>query len=330
MKKYIVLSLCVFLSITASASIHNAAGRSNGLLRFIAETEGVRDIALNIVMSKRCERYLPEASIDACQESVTRMLRTLDYDILLNPDSTPQLLHQDDPESFVFVSFKTQLKNLLNGEDTKAYLEMINMKLTRFMTGADPVPANLWTASVEFYGSAKLATTSLATLFQDTSTNKLHIAWLDRSRTRGNQFFAENKELLSRIIDTVNFIMDTSDSRYRELFYPPAIQGFINRNIYHFYVPSYLSMKLHEQGMSKAEALMGPLMLTLTYEFITSASDLRYVLNDPQKVSPQSRMDIFGGYAGGRLGVNREIQKFADVSAAFEKGTNEGVALLLK
>jgi hypothetical protein len=329
MKKYLVISLCVFFSLPAHTKDNNAARRSNGLLRFLAETEGVRDIALSLVMNTRCDRYLAKEST-ACQESVTHQLRALDYDVLLNPDSTPQLLDQNNPKSFVFVAFKNQLKQLLNREDTNAYLQMINSKLTRFMTGEDPVPANLWTASVAFYGSEKFAITSLATLFQDTSINKLHLAWLERSNTRGNEFFTENKELLSRVIDTINFIMDSAESHYRTLFYPPSVQGLINRNIYHFYVPYYVTMKLIEQGMKRTHALMGPLMLTLTYEFMTSAPDLRYVFQDPPKVSQQSKMDIYGGYAGGRLGAERPLASFRDVSAAFDKGTTQGVAALLK
>lgn len=319
----------LFLTLNCQAyDTATAAMRSNGLLRFIAKSESMRDFGLFTVMYTRCKRYVAKSQVDACQDSVEKLIKTLDYDLLFNNKREAILVNDFDPESFVFVAFKSKLIQLLNDAKTTAYLTMINDKLTRFMTGQDSEPANLYNASLEFYGNEKLAVTALAALFQDTSMNRLHIAWLEKSQTRASVQFVENKDLLSRIIQTINFIMDTSEANYRVMFYPPKIQKFINRNIYHFYVPYYAALTM-KSSMRAEDAVKGPLMLTLSYEFITSAADMRYLFDDPEQISAQSTLDIYGGYAGGRMGAGMNFIDLGTMDAAFKASTIKGVKSLL-
>ena len=323
------LLLCVLFTSSAFAVDATAIRRSNRLLRFIAKQTGLRDFALYYVMTDRCSRYLSFSDADNCSQSVSRTLALLDYDLVMSK-TLPLLLDEKDPESFVFVAFKKELIRSLSSPDVGAYLKLVNEKLNRFMTGEGKVPANLWQITTAYFKSEKTASMILATLFQDTSNNKLHLSWLETKRIKGSGPFQENKELLARVIETINFIMDTSESHYRTIFYPPQIQKMINRNIYHFYVPLYLSQTISDEGYRKLDSAMGPLMLTLSYEFITAATDLRYLFKDPTSVTQQSLLDIYGGYSGGRFGATLPVKDFASVSEAFVTSTTKGIDSLLK
>jgi hypothetical protein len=331
MKKISLVFLCIFLSNLARADEYTAIRRSNGLLRFIAKHETLRDFALFSVMAVRCTRYVLNGEASNCEDAVDEQIALLDYDLLVSSSGNAILENLRDPESYVFIAFKKNTIDLLNKKETGTYLHLIQDRLTRFQTGADPTATNLWETSVHFFGSESLAIKVMAALFQDTSINKLHLAYLERSGTRGSMYFEENKELLTQVINTINIIMDSSEAHYRTMFYPPKLQGLINRNIYHFYVPMYLGSALRERGVSAMNAAAAPVMLTLAYEFITSSRDLSYVYSDPTVVTdPQSLLDIFSGYAGARMGANLEFSMRESVEGAFKHSTASGVTLLLK
>ncbi len=331
MKNISLVFLCIFLANLAHADENTATRRSNGLLRFIAKHESIRDFALYTVMYARCTRYLATNDANACAQAVDEQITLLNYDLLVTSGGQAILANLRDPESFVFIAFKKNTIDLLNKKEIGTYLQFIQDKLTRFQTGADPVPANIWDSTVHYFGSEKVATKVMAALFQDTSANKLHIAYLERSNTRGSVYFEGNKELLSQVIDTINVIMDSSEDHYRSMFYPSKLMNFINRNIYHFYVPMYLASGLRDAGVSPLQSATAPIMLTLVYEFITSARDLTYVLNDPAVVTNrQSLMDIFAGYSGARMGAGLGFLFRESVEDAFGRSTSSGVTLLLK
>lgn len=293
---------------------------NNDFLKFVAQNQGLRQLALFVVMEERCYKYFPEAKAKVCALSSKKTLSLLDFDLILN---------DADTRSFVFVAFQKEFLRLLGEKSTETYLNLINEKLNRFLTGEDRVPANLWETSVKYFGSKRLAALALAALFQDTSMRKLHLAWIDRKGIQGTPLFQQNKELLDRVIETVNFIMDSTDVEYRTLFYPEGVSKIVNRNVYHFYVPLYLALGIEESGMKKEDAVLGPLMMTLSYEFITAAPDLRYLFADPAKVAEASLLDIFAGYAGGRTGVTIPLMKFDQVKEAFAQSTKSGVTSLL-
>ncbi len=162
---------------------------------------------------------------------------------------------------------------------------------------------------------------------------KLHLAYLERANTQGNMAFQSNKELLNRVIDTINLILDSSEENYRGLFYPQEIQADINRNIYHFYVPLLLSKSLELEGITSQFAYTAALMLTLSYEFITSANDYRYFYNDPERIEGLHKLkDIFGGYCGSNIGVRgmNFNKSFEVIRASFGRSTRDSVELLLK
>ena len=115
--------------------------------------------------------------------------------------------------------------------------------MTKFLIGEKKSTPNLWTLTLNFYGNEFEAARALAVLFQDTSHVKLHLAYLEMSGVQGTtSWFDANRELLNRTIDTMNMVLDANGENFQALFYPPAVQAKLHRTIYHFYVPTYLSM----------------------------------------------------------------------------------------
>ncbi len=332
MKITLFLSLLVFCSSLFAAENNSALRRSNGLLKFIAVLEGPRDFALATVIGNRCGRYMAPEGKAPCKASVKKMIEVLDYDIIVSYDKNKKVDETWNPRSFVFVAFKTNLITLLSNQKTAIYLNDLNQRLYAYLIGEKSQP-NVWDITKLHYKTDYLTAMAMATLFQDTSMMKLHLAYLQRANTQGNINFQSNKELLSRVIDTINLILDSSEANYRGLFYPKEIQADLNRNIYHFYVPLFLSKSLEREGIERKYAYAAALMLTLSYEFITSANDYRFILKDPERIEGVHKLkDIFGGYCGSNIGVRgmKFNKSFEVIRASFGRSTQDAVELLLK
>ena len=336
--KIAFLSFLVFTT-SLLAAPNTALRRSNGLLRFIVEQQGVRDLALSSVIGRRCTRYMPERDQAPCRQAVDRMIKLLDYDIIFNHDKrSPHAGGAEDswaPSSFVFVAFKQNLLQLLNNPHTGVYLNDLNQQLYRYVS-AQAVRPNIWNITQSHYKTPYMTAMTMATLFQDTSIMKLHLAYLDQAGTRGAASFQSNKILLGRVIDTINLILDASEEHYRELFYPADLVKNLNRNIYHFYVPLFLAMSLEREGAQKEHAYAASLMLTLTYEFLTYSKDYRYLYADPERLDPNKNLwmlkDIFGGYCGSNFGVRgmNFNRNFEIIRESFARSTADSVELLLR
>lgn len=335
--KILTLIFTFFLSVASFATpINSATRRSNSLLRFIAEQSSVRDFALGSAITNRCKRYLDGAREIGCKEGVKTMIRLLDYDIIFGENlvQKPKSIKANEwtPSSFVFIAFKQNLINLLNAEKTSVYLNDLNQQLYKYLSG-EKSNLNIWDVTKVHYKSDYLTSLVIAALFQDTSLMKLHIAYLNHAGTRGNQNFQSNKDLLNRVIDTINLILDSSEDHYRTLFYPEELQRNLNRNIYHLYVPLYLAKALQMNGVSVDNSYHATLMLTLSYEFITSSRDYRYLYADPEYMREVHTIkDIFGGYCGSNIGLRgMNFNKgFEGIRAAFERSTADGVYVLLR
>ncbi len=319
---------CFFLLLFTAkiyAQTNTALSRSNGLLQFLAQQKGFTQFALERLIGKRCSRYLSGRKIPECQDAVTQMIELLDYDIIFLKDKNL------NPKSFVFVAFKTNLKKLLSVEETTVYLDELNQSLYQFLLG-EISHLSLWDLTKKHFKTDRKTAMALAVLFQDTSLAKLHLTYLEEARVPGNNHFVENKELLNRVLDTINLILDTSEKNYQTLFYPMEIQKYLNRNIYHFYVPLYLTEELKAHKVSDDASYAATLMLTLTYEFITAANDFRYLLADPKTVNSTHKIqDIFGGYCGSNIGVRgmNFNKSFPQILKSFNVSTKASVELLL-
>lgn len=330
----IILGICLLIfSFQSFSETNDALRRSNSLLRFIAKREGLRDFALSTAIGFRCDRYATDFKYQ-CNNTVEQMIKILDYTILLSKDNVPELVSSDIPESFVFVAFKTNFISLLSDSSTEKYLQGLQESLSEYAYTHDESKAiNIWDYSVKFYGSEALAAKALSALFQDTSRMKLHLAYLEKAKIEGNAHFTHNKEKLSHVIDTINMILDYNEDDFGKIFYPKELQVELNRSIYHFYVPLYLSNTLESITKSKILAMTAPLMLTLTYEFVTSANDYTYVIKDPENITDVWKLrDIYGGYMGGMFGVQvaSKARSFTYMQMSFEESTKLGVQNLLR
>jgi hypothetical protein len=336
MKNLILFITCFVSFATFAAQPNSAVRRSNALLKFVAEQSGVRDLALSSVIASRCSRYLNGAAETDCRDAVKKMIKLLDYDIIFGNDlvKRPPNVKANEwtPSSFVFVAFKQNFIALLNNPKTLVYLQDLNLQLYKYLTG-EKDQLNIWDVTKTHYKTDYMTSLVIATLFQDTSLMKLHIAYLEHARTQGNAHFLPNKDMLNRVIDTINMILDSSEDNYRALFYPEEIQKYLNRNIYHLYVPLFLTKHMQMNGVPAESAYQATLFMTLSYEFVTSTSDYRYAYSDPERMpGVHTAKDIFGGYCGSNMafrGMNFN-KSFEGIRAAFERSTADGVYVLLR
>lgn len=336
MKNTLMFLFAVIFTLNVHAA-HQESKRVNGLLRFVAHNAALRNYALYTLIANRCNRYMNYFDQISCQEAVKHKIRILDYDIILsnNKNLLPIEPKTWNPKSFVFVAFKNDFLELLGQKKTTEYLYDLQQQLSKFMT-REISDLNIWSLTMGHYKSKFKSAQVMAVLFQDTSIMKLHLAYLDRAEIKGNTAFNTNKVLLSRVINTINLVLDLSEAHYQDLFYPRELQSHLNRNIYHFYVPLYLAMALEQKGFSPRFAYSAPLMMTLTYEFITSANDGRYFMKDPMYLDEekeQSKLrDIFGGYCGANFGVfdMNFDRDFSYMKESFSRSTEEAVRFMLR
>ncbi len=322
------------LVLSTNLFAHTAPKRSNPILRFVAQIKILREIALYTLIEERCYRYMHKQDRNSCFEAVDQKITLLDFDLLLEKGkSTPVLLDQKDSGSFVFVAFKKDFLRLLSEQKIETYLELVNSEMTKYLIGQKKTAPNLWEMSLNFFGSEFEAARALAVLFQDTSHVKLHLAYLEISGQQGTtSWFDSNRELLGRTIDTMNMVLDANGEDFQALFYPRNVQAKLNRTIYHFYVPTYLSMALKRRGVPERFSFIAPLMMTLTYEFVTAAPDFRYLLKDPAVVEEYSLGDIFGSYNGISFASGRmsRVLSLEELKSNFRISTAKGVEALIR
>jgi hypothetical protein len=274
---------------------------------------------------------MPREKKIPCKEAVVSMVSLLDFDVVLTDD---KIKPNDNwtPNSFVFVAFKSNLLMLLNSKKSTKYLKELNGQLYTYLLGNNP-SFNLWDFTKSHFKSDYLSSLVIAAFFQDTTIKKLHLAYLERTSLNGGEHFIENKELLSRVIDTFNLILDNSEDLYRPIFYPKEIQQNMNKSIYHYYVPMFLSRSLKEEGIKEDLAYVAPLLLTLTYEFFTSANDYRFIFFDPNTIRSSEKVrDIYAGYCGANFGLKglNFNKSFESIRSRFSISTEKAVQMLIK
>jgi hypothetical protein len=333
--KKILYTICALLFTLNLFASPTAPQRVNGLLRFIAHNEALRNHALYTLIANRCNTYMNYFERTPCREAVKRKIEILDFDIILSEDKKPILLEQDSwkTKSFVFVAFKTDFIKLLSERRTTLFLEDLQQGLSKYLTREDTT-LNIWNLALIHYKNSYEASRAMAVLFQDTSLMKLHLAYLTKANIKGSLLFDSNKALLARVLDTVNLVLDYSENTYQEIFYPSYLKDYLNRNIYHFYVPLYLAKALKKAGVQDKYAFIAPFLMTLTYEFITSANDYRYLFRDPEMIDPRQvgkLRDIYGGYCGSNFGVYGIgfYRDFEILKESFARSTHDTLRFLL-
>jgi hypothetical protein len=310
----------VLNSIFALCFLSCAAGHASTV---IPQDEKSQNILLYTVIAKRCEHFLKTNEISKCEGTVSQLVDVLDAHIIFTGS-----------KSFVFAAFKKELIKSLSSETTATFLNHFNKSMNDYLLG-NLDQFNLWDLALEHFQTEEMSARILSALFQDTSLSRLHLVYLEKAQIKGNAAFTKNKQLLNRTIETMNLVFDYSKSSYTKLFYPTQSKGPLNRNIYHFYVPLNLSFKLQELGVSNQMSFTAPLLMTLTYEFITSESDYRYLLEDPETLDPLKHewkiKDIFAGYQGAAMGSSKKtIKSLRFLKDHFSLSTNKTVKAMLQ
>lgn len=330
MKTLITFLFGFSLLLPAHSQIDPATNRSNALLRFLANDLGVKNVVLYSLLAKRCSRYLPSADHGKCQETVSEMIGLLDSDILF-PTTNPELFETYAPQAFLFVAFKKNLIDLLSAPDTTKFLTELHEELNDYLIGNNS-ELNFWDFTLKYYKSPLVAAKVLSALCQDTSAARLHLNFLKRAQIRGRQNFAQNKELLEKFLETLTVVMDTRPVELQALLYPKSARPTLNKNMYHFYVPLYLSQALKQKGATPFMSYIAPMLMTLTYEFVTTASDYRYIFDDPTTLPSHEWKvrDIFAGHQGASMGAGRKnLQELKFLQSGFKQSVKETVKAML-
>ena len=284
----------------------------------------IKNFALQGMIGARCERYLPLAKVSDCQRTVASMLKFIDSAMIFPSLEKAESL-AIDPQSFIFIAFKTTLIDLLKKESTTKYLNDVLLK------GRDE---NLWLMTLEHYPNPKIAAQVLAALFQDTSSAKLHIHYLQKTIKKPGAKFLENIDVLEHAIDLINQMLDTNPDHFKPLLFPPGTRTDLNRNIYHFYVPLFLGRALKDSGVNSEMSYIAPMLMTLTYEFVTASGDYRYIFSDPKTLDVTKHAwkikDIYAGHQGASMAVGRKnVKTLETLRKGFQKSTLSTVKLLL-
>jgi len=177
------------------------------------------------------------------------------------------------------------------------------------------------------------AVSVMAMLFQDTSEAQIHLEYLARRRVEGSRFFDPNVSRLARVIELMARLQEEQPALYNELAYPPGTGSSFNNNIYHYYVPWFLAATLRAQGSQPRAAGIAPLMLSATYEFITSGEDYSYMFFDPKQLtSAWTIKDIFAGTSGAHRGskTGKPAPALLSVMPLFHQNSKSAMMELLK
>jgi hypothetical protein len=330
MKKMKLFLLGLIVSLSPFARSDNATHQVTPIIQYLAQNQGIKNFAFYSLIAKRCSDFLvTDFDIYGCQEGVDRMIELLDSEIYFPPETGAEKSIYT-PREFLFIAFKKNLIQTLSDENTTIYLNDLQSKLNGYLLGMEK-EFNLWDFSLNYFQSPLETSKAISALFQDTSSTKLHLAYLEKLQVRGKLNFNLNKELLNRTIDVINIVSDYSDSRYHELFYPKSVKSGMNKSLYHFYVPLHLAMKLKHEGFSKHVASAAPFMMTLTYEFITAANDYRYLFRNPQTIPNEWKArDIFGGLQGSMMGSGKKnLKDFEFLKTGLTSSTTETVRAIL-
>lgn len=329
MRKILLLLVTASLSLTTlgSPSEPNQRFYPEGTQDSLGSAYGFKDLVIFSLIARRCKRYLPIEHL-SCKDAVAVMLEELDTDVIF-PEQETQLTA---PGSFLFIAFKSNLIRFLSDKQTEKYFEKLNQDINQYLLGAS-ASFNLWSSTTKFYRHEKLAAMAIATLFQDTTNARLHLAYLERTGTRTGLQFDKNFELLHQTITNLNTLMDLQDQKYIELFYPKNTADPINRNFYHFYVPLYLRHALSDLGVGARMSSIAPFMMTITYEFLTASDDYRFAFADPEILGSEDIWkikDIFAGYQGAYLGKSKApLKTFKFIQESFKSSTAKTIESLI-
>jgi hypothetical protein len=286
----------------------------------------LKEFSLKLVLGNRCFLYLPLLDALDCQQATSVLVDLLDYDLVESNLKT----NKNNPPSFLFIAFKSELTDFISKENSFLLLESLNEEL--FKTAVNPKKGkNLWMVMLDLTNQqVDKASSLMGILFQDTTRAQVHLAFLKREQVPRTPTFTKNLEKLAQVLDHVANITQTHPENFHDLFFPKNKALGVNNSIYHFYVPFYLTQKILSKGYSPTIARLAPLILTLSYEFFSMEGSSPYIFNDPDsldsKIYAWKLMDIYAGYSGGLYGINKNNKMtLQDLMDLFEVSSSSAI-----
>ncbi len=172
------------------------------------------------------------------------------------------------------VAFYDTLIKLIKDHRTWDYLSQLTKKLQKVVDEGDEV--NLYDFTLRYFKDKNKSIEVIAVLFQDNSSNMhLDMIW---DKLRPHQ-----QNILENISQKILVANSKLEFRKRIHFYPKIIaqeKKFLP-NLYHFYVPLYLSLKLHEEA-EDLFAFSLPVLLTINYKYLDDVGIYESLRNDRQ------------------------------------------------
>lgn len=332
MKKIIIASFCFFITLTASAQWENNSTPSDReFQRIIQANPKTLGFFFQKSLIPRCQKYLKLPS-NQCANALSSMTNKIDFDVkfIMNTEHFPWKM-----EHFIFLAFKKELMSTLDQEATLLYLEALKAQVDEILPNR-PDYFNLWSFTLSFFkNDVDRSLQMIAILFQDISYAKMHLAFIASMNKRHSNIFQMNLDLLDHIIQQIITVQEYMPKSFQKYFYPKEIKAELNSGFYHFYVMGYLAKGLQKTYSTKV-AKNVPILLSITYEFVSNFNSVKYLVEDPktytQKDHTHSHKDIYAAYLGVNyfLGTKKVSLSSTRMSQQFDLSVSQGIKQLLE
>ena len=331
MKKLIFILSCFFITLSASAQWENPTPPSDSeFQRIIHANPKMLGFFFQKSLLPRCQKYLKLPS-NQCANALSSMTKGIDFDVkfIMNTNHFPWKM-----EHFIFLAFKKELLQILEQEKTRTYLEALKLQVDEILPNRPDF--NLWTFTLDFYhNDLNKSLQIISILFQDISYAKMHLSFIASMDERHSNTFDINIDLLDQIINQIIGVQDYMPKSFQKYFYPPEIKAPLNPGFYHFYVMGYLAKTLQKTYSTKT-AKNVPLLLSVTYEFVSNFNSVKYLVEDPktytQRDYAHSHKDIYAAYLGVNYFLgNKQVPLSQEaIGQKFDRSVSEGIKQLLE
>ncbi len=280
-------------------------------LKYVTRHKWLQDQAITFVLKQRCRKYLSLETNNRrdrrdihseCGRAVSSFKKYLEAVVVNKAPITASVV------------FPTELLKLLEDPKVFYYLETLE---TEFETIYQlPLTFNLWEHTLNIFGSKEKAILVIATLFQDISSTQIHLHWLQEYlRNQGHNFSEVSNANIHKLQKVTNEITlwtqgFTRKPSHVELYPSGAFSNgrYGNVQLYHYYVPSALTVLLEEEGHSSTLSVFIPFMFNYLYEVFRGSEIFKRISNEPQNIDDLGTLkDIYLGYEGSLLGSKTEF-----------------------
>jgi hypothetical protein len=286
---------------------------------FIAKLEAATlpQIVLNKSLNQRCYTYLNH-HLEECQKANAELVNFLDFDFVAQD---PTIKFYD------FISFKKLTIQKLSDKKTQLYLKELNFIFDKVLNHQDH-DFNLWNFTLNYF-SEKESMAIMASLFQDTSDAMTHIHYLHKHQRTTDPIFLDNLKNLESILRQIQLLQVYRKKDIPHLLFPQLLHRTLSSNIYHFYVPLYLSSLLDHSQFSFHISSNVPLLFIAVYEMVSHEMKIEYLFFDPFYFrSVNGVKDLYNAYLARQFFNKHQFGlNFHEFKKQFDENTTEDALL---